>query len=60
MFQRLPIKPWPRETSDPDIRVKIVGRYGYKSFMAPEAARSRFLHVRHGARRPWSTGLGGR
>jgi plasmid stabilization system protein ParE len=44
-----------RRTSDPNVRVKVVGRYGYKIFYSIEAGAIEVLHVRHGARRPWST-----
>lgn len=47
-------------TSDPAIRVKIVGRYGYKIFYSATADAIEILHVRHGARRPWSPERGGR
>ena len=43
-----------RETSDPDVRVKVVGRYGYKIFYSAGSDTVEILHVRHGARRPWS------
>jgi plasmid stabilization system protein ParE len=42
-----------QETSDPQIRVKIVGRYGYKIFYGLAADAIEILPVRHGARRPW-------
>jgi toxin ParE1/3/4 len=42
-----------RRTSDPTVRVKVVGRYGYKIFYSVEADAIEILHVRHGARRPW-------
>jgi toxin ParE1/3/4 len=42
-----------RKTSDPAIRVKIVGRYHYKIFYQVDADEIDILHVRHGARRPW-------
>jgi toxin ParE1/3/4 len=44
-----------RETSDPAIRVKIVGRFHYKIFYGVGADEIEILHVRHGARRPWVT-----
>jgi toxin ParE1/3/4 len=44
-----------RETSDPAIRVKIVGRFHYKIFYTVGAEEIEILHVRHGARRPWVT-----
>ncbi len=41
-------------TSDPDIRVKILGRYRYKIFYcAVSTDFIEIIHVRHGARRPW-------
>src|SRR5262245_12714416 len=43
-----------RRTSDATVRVKIVSRYGYKIFYSVEADAIEILHVRHGARRPWS------
>lgn len=43
-----------RRTSDPTIRLKVVGRYGYKIFYSAADDRVEILHVRHGARRPWS------
>ena len=43
-----------RRTSDPTVRVKVVSRYGYKIFYGVEADAIEILHVRHGARRPWS------
>jgi plasmid stabilization system protein ParE len=49
-----------QQTSDPAIRVKIVGRYGYKIFYSAPADAIEILHVRHGARRPWSPERGGR
>jgi plasmid stabilization system protein ParE len=42
------------QTSDPDIRVKVLGRYRYKIFygvIEPDAIE--IIHVRHAARRPW-------
>ena len=42
-----------RATSDPAIRVKVVGRYLYKVFYSVGADAIEILHVRHGARRPW-------
>jgi toxin ParE1/3/4 len=41
-------------TSSPNIRVKIVRRYQYKIFYLVGADKIEILHVRHGARRPWS------
>lgn len=41
-------------TSDPDIRVKILGRYRYKIFYSVVANEFvEIIHVRHAARRPW-------
>ena len=42
-----------RRTSDPTIRLKIVGRYGYKIFYNVGADAIDILYIRHGARRPW-------
>ncbi|HEY5608676.1 MAG TPA: type II toxin-antitoxin system RelE/ParE family toxin [Alphaproteobacteria bacterium] len=42
-----------RRTSDPSVRVKIVGRYRYQIFYSVEADSVEILHLRHGARRPW-------
>jgi len=42
-----------RKTSDPAIRVKLVGRYQYKVFYSIGVGEIEILHVRHGARRPW-------
>ncbi|HEY4736627.1 MAG TPA: type II toxin-antitoxin system RelE/ParE family toxin [Xanthobacteraceae bacterium] len=42
-----------RKTSDPSIRVKIVGRYHYKVFYSVGVDAIEVLHVRHGTRRPW-------
>jgi len=42
-----------RLTSDATVRVKVVGRHGYKVFYSVEADAVEILHVRHGARRPW-------
>jgi hypothetical protein len=44
-----------RATSDPQIRIKVVGRYGYKIFYSAGNEAVEILHVRHGARRPWSS-----
>ncbi len=41
-----------RRTSDPTVRIKVVGRYGYKIFYSVGAEAIEVLHVRHGARRP--------
>jgi plasmid stabilization system protein ParE len=42
-----------RRTSDPTVRVKIVGRYRYQIFYSVEGGSIEVLHIRHGARRPW-------
>jgi len=43
-----------RRSSDPDIRVKMVGRYRYKIFYSVVEDRYvEIVHVRHAARRPW-------
>jgi toxin ParE1/3/4 len=44
-----------RQTSDPEVRVKIVRRYLYKVFYTITNEGVEILHVRHGARRPWIT-----
>jgi toxin ParE1/3/4 len=43
-----------QETSFPHIHVKIVRRYQYKIFYLVGVDQVEILHVRHGARRPWS------
>jgi plasmid stabilization system protein ParE len=43
-----------RQTSDPAVRLKVVGRYGYKIFYRFGTDTIEILHVRHGARKPWS------
>jgi len=43
-----------RKTSDAAVRVKVVRRYLYKIFYSIGADEIEILHVRHGARRPWS------
>ena len=41
-------------TSEPDIRVKILGRYRYKIFHSVVGDDYvEIIHVRHAARRPW-------
>ena len=42
-------------TSDPDIRVKILGRYRYKIFYSviDTGDALEIIHIRHAARRPW-------
>jgi plasmid stabilization system protein ParE len=43
-----------QRTSDPEIRVKIVGRYRYRIFYAiVDADYVEIIHVRHAARRSW-------
>jgi plasmid stabilization system protein ParE len=42
------------QTSDPDIRVKIVRKYPYKIFYEVGVDQVDIMHVRHGARRPWA------
>lgn len=44
------------QTSEPDIRVKILGRYRYKVFYSVAGDTIDIIHVRHGARRPWIDG----
>lgn len=41
-------------TTETDIRVKIVTRYRYKIFFRVADEGIDVLHVRHGARRPWT------
>ncbi len=41
------------QTSIPDIRVKILGRYRYKIFYSVAEDAIEIIHVRHTARRPW-------
>jgi plasmid stabilization system protein ParE len=41
------------QTSDPDIRVKVLGRYRYKIFYRVADDTVDILHIRHAARRPW-------
>jgi toxin ParE1/3/4 len=41
-------------TSEPDVRVKILGRYRYKIFYSVVGNDYvEIIHVRHAARRPW-------
>jgi plasmid stabilization system protein ParE len=41
-------------TSDPHVRVKVLGRYRYKIFYAVVADEFvEITHIRHAARRPW-------
>ena len=43
-----------QRTSDPDIRVKMLGRYRYKIFYSVLGTELvEIIHVRHAARRPW-------
>jgi len=42
-------------TSDPDIHVKILGRYRYKIFYSVGGEAIEIVHIRHAARRPWSS-----
>jgi plasmid stabilization system protein ParE len=43
-------------TSDPDIRVKVLGRYRYKLFYSViDTDTIEIIHVRHAARRPWQS-----
>lgn len=45
------------KTSDPDIRVKVLGRYRYKIFYSViELVTIEIIHVRHAARKPWHLG----
>ena len=42
------------QTSDPTLRVKVLGRYRYKIFYdLTDADTIEIVHVRHTARRPW-------
>lgn len=40
-------------TSDPDLRVKILGRYRYKIFYNVQNDTIEIIHIRHAAHRPW-------
>jgi len=41
-------------TSDPDIRVKVIGRYRYKIFYSVISSETiEIIHIRHTSRRPW-------
>lgn len=42
-------------TDDPQIRVHVVQRYRYKIFYATVGDTVEIVHVRHGARRGWTT-----
>ena len=42
-----------RRTSDPSLRVQIVGRHRYQIFYSIEPSGIEILHVRHGSRRRW-------
>ena len=42
-----------RQTSDPDIRVKVLGRYKYKIFYGVSGDTIEIVHIRHAVRRPW-------
>ena len=45
------------QTSEPDIRAKILGRYRYKIFYSvTDEDTIEIIHVRHAARRPWRRG----
>jgi plasmid stabilization system protein ParE len=48
-----------RQSSNPDVRVKVVERYGYKIFYTLGTDTIEILHIRHGARRPWPPELPG-
>ena len=41
------------KTSDPTVRVKILGRYRYKIFYSVADDTIEIIHIRHAARRPW-------
>jgi len=41
------------QTSDPTLRVKILGRYRYKIFYSVVNDTIDIIHIRHAARRPW-------
>ena len=40
-------------TSDPYLRVKILGRYRYKIFYSIAGDIIDIIHIRHASRRPW-------
>ena len=42
-----------RKTSDPDVRVKVLGRYRYKIFYSVSGDTIEIIHIRHAVRRPW-------
>lgn len=43
------------QTSDPSLRVKVIGRYRYKIFYGvTDVDTVEIVHVRHTARRPWA------
>jgi toxin ParE1/3/4 len=42
-----------RQTSDADIRIKVLGRYRYKIFYGVTGDAIEIIHVRHAVRRPW-------
>lgn len=43
-----------QRTSDPDIRVKVLGRYRYRIFYAATGDDAvEIIHIRHTARPPW-------
>jgi len=44
------------QTSDPTVRVKILGRYRYKIFYSVEPHTIEIIHIRPAARRPWIEG----
>src|SRR6266702_278035 len=44
-------------TSDPEIRVRVLGRYRYKIFYSvADSDTIEIVHIRHSARRPWQGG----
>jgi len=42
-----------RQTSDTDVRVKVLGRYRYKIFYATSGDMIEIIHIRHALRGPW-------
>ena len=45
-----------QRTDDPDIRMHAVQRYRYKIFYSVAGDSIEIIHVRHTARRPWTSG----
>lgn len=42
-----------RQTSDADIRVKVLGHYRYKIFYSVSGDTVEIIHIRHAVRRAW-------